>query len=296
MRGLIEFAQYGMVNPYNYQLSNEALKALTAGELTDLLHELLHYRHSINYYGPATIKQLENDELKAHELQTNFTPIPTGKTFIKTTQEENQVLFANYDMVQAEVYWVRNTDTYNPDETATISVFNNYFGGGMGSIVFQTIRESKALAYSTFAQYVQPNRKAERYLNIAYVGTQADKMKDAIAGMNELLNNLPDNPAQLDNSRQSIRQDIATERIQPDDYISRYIANQKLGLKEDERKKVYEAVNQISYGDLKQLHDDKLKNKPYVYCIVGSEEKIDDKELQNYGRVRKLTLEEIFGY
>jgi predicted Zn-dependent peptidase len=296
MRGLIEFAQYGMVNPYNYQLSNEALKALTAGELTDLLHELLHYRHSINYYGPATIKQLENDELKAHELQTNFTPIPTGKTFIKTTQEANQVLFANYDMVQAEVYWVRNTDTYNSDETATISVFNNYFGGGMGSIVFQTIRESKALAYSTFAQYVQPNRKAERYLNIAYVGTQADKMKDAIAGMNELLNNLPDNPAQLDNSRQSIRQDIATERIQPDDYISRYIANQKLGLKEDERKKVYEAVNQISYGDLKQLHDDKLKNKPYVYCIVGSEEKIDDKELQNYGRVRKLTLEEIFGY
>jgi hypothetical protein len=29
----------------------------------------------------------------------------------------------------------------------------------MGSIVFQTIRESKALAYSTFGYYVAPQRK-----------------------------------------------------------------------------------------------------------------------------------------
>jgi predicted Zn-dependent peptidase len=35
-------------------------------------------------------------------------------------------------------------------QNTLVTVFNNYFGGGMGSIVFQTIRESKALAYSTF--------------------------------------------------------------------------------------------------------------------------------------------------
>jgi predicted Zn-dependent peptidase len=52
-------------------------------------------------------------------------------------------------MVQAEIFWVRNADQYNAAETPTVNLFNNYFGGGMGSIVFQTIRESKALAYST---------------------------------------------------------------------------------------------------------------------------------------------------
>ncbi len=36
---------------------------------------------------------------------------------------------------------------------------NGYFGDGMFSIVFQTIRESKALAYSTFASYAKPDKK-----------------------------------------------------------------------------------------------------------------------------------------
>src|SRR5690606_10580356 len=71
-----------------------------------------------------------------------FAELPTNK---------NQVLFANFDMKQAEVFWYRSSGVYNSALTPTVSLFNNYFGGGMGSIVFQTIRESKALAYSTYA-------------------------------------------------------------------------------------------------------------------------------------------------
>jgi hypothetical protein len=33
---------------------------------------------------------------------------------------------------------------YDAKQNTLVTVFNNYFGGGMGSIVFQTIRESKA--------------------------------------------------------------------------------------------------------------------------------------------------------
>jgi len=62
----------------------------------------------------------------------------------------------------------------------------------MGSIVFQTIRESKALAYSTYAYYVAPMSKEKENATIAYVGAQADKMKDAIVAMNELLSVLPE--------------------------------------------------------------------------------------------------------
>jgi hypothetical protein len=47
-------------------------------------------------------------------------------------------------MVQAETRWIRNTDKYDAKQNTLVTVFNNYFGGGMGSIVFQTIRESKA--------------------------------------------------------------------------------------------------------------------------------------------------------
>jgi hypothetical protein len=48
----------------------------------------------------------------------------------------------------------------------------------MGSIVFQTIRESKALAYSTFVIMGSTKEKWSNYY-IGYVGSQADKFKDA---------------------------------------------------------------------------------------------------------------------
>ncbi|HXB12289.1 MAG TPA: insulinase family protein, partial [Bacteroidia bacterium] len=233
MRGVLQYAIYGPENPYNYQLNSEDLSNLKASDLTDLLHRLLHYPHIVGYYGPVPENQAETAILNAHSLPLSFSPIPAGKTFTKAVQSANQVLFVNYDMVQAEVYWVRNTGDYNPEETPTIKVFNNYFGVGMASIVFQTIRESKALAYSTFAQYNQPLKKEERYSDYAYVGAQADKMKDAIAGMNDLLNNLPENPALLANTQESIRQDIATERIPAEEYIDHFLANQKLGLTDD---------------------------------------------------------------
>jgi len=296
MRGVLQYAMYGPENPYNYQLTSEDLSNLKASDLTDLLHGLLHYMHTINYYGPVPENQAKASILNTHVLPLSFTPIPAGKTFTKTSQAVNQVLFVNYDMVQAEVYWVRNTGDYNPEETPTIKVFNNYFGDGMASIVFQTIRESKALAYSTFAQYIQPLKKEDRYSDLAYVGAQADKMKDAIAGMNDLLNNLPENPALLANAQESIRQDIATERIPSEEYIDHFVANQKLGLMEDERKKVYELVDHIDFKGIKQFHDDYLKDKPFTYCIMSSEKKIDEKELESYGTVKKLTLKEIFGF
>jgi predicted Zn-dependent peptidase len=50
------------------------------------------------------------------------------------------------------------------NKNTLVTVFNNYFGGGMGSIVFQTIRESKALAYSTFGYYVAPQKKNDLYI------------------------------------------------------------------------------------------------------------------------------------
>ena len=83
-------------------------------------------------------------------------------------------------MVQAETRWVRNTVPFNPAESTVISAFNNYFGGGMGSLVFQTIRESKALAYSTYGYYASPRKKADKYYVLAYVGSQADKFKEAV--------------------------------------------------------------------------------------------------------------------
>jgi predicted Zn-dependent peptidase len=166
----------------------------------------------------------------------------------------------------------------------------------MGSIVFQTIRESKALAYSTFAVYSSPNSKDKENAVVAYVGTQADKMNEAVAGMNELLTTLPESDKSFNLSKDNSLNSIETSRITKDGIIASYFSDKKLGFDHDSRIDEYANLKPLSFSDVNTFHHDNLSAKPYNYCVVASEKKINMTDLAKFGPVTKLTLEQIFGY
>jgi len=295
-KGLINYAQYGKNNPFNTVISNDDLSNLKSADLVNELHNLLNYKHTIIYYGPLPVKQFVSIIQKEHHLPVQFLAYPPKETFTFVSQEKNKVLFAKYDMVQSEIYWIRNLDPYNFSQETTIDVFNNYFGGGMGGVVFQSIRESKALAYSTGALYRIPVKKENPFSVIAYVGCQADKMDDAIIGMNELLNELPLSQQAFELAKTGVKKDIETQRIVNDGIIFSYLDEEKMGFNTDKRKDIYAALPKITFDDLKKLHTDYLSHKSYTYCIIGSDKKIDMKDLTKIGEVENLSLQEIFGY
>jgi predicted Zn-dependent peptidase len=296
MSGLATYARYGAKNPFNYVMSDVELNSTTANELVDILHGLNSHEHKILYYGPQEIKPLISKLSTTHTLPAAFTGKTEKANFNFASQDKNQVLFADYNMVQAEIRWVRNSSTYDADKEPVVNVFNNYFGGGMGALVFQTIRESKALAYSTFAFYAKPDKKEDPFYTLAYVGCQADKFNESIVAMNELLNDLPKVDENIKFARAGIKKDIETERITQDGIIFNYLAAQRLGNNEDIRKKIYTSVDKIGYDELKAFHSAYIANKPYTYCIVASDKKLSDNDMKKYGEVKKLSLEEIFGY
>ena len=296
MQGLVTYARYGVKNPYNNVLSNDDLKALSSDELIALIHSLQNYSHRILYYGLATMAAFTASMKERHKMPDMFTPVPALKVFTFTTQTKNQVLFADYDMVQSEIRWVRNIPGYDPAKQPAIDMFNNYFGGNMGALVFQTIRESKALAYSTNSFVAAPEKKEDPYYIGAYVGCQADKFNESIKAMNELLNDLPSVENNMQAARSSLKKDIETERITEDGIIYNYIAAERKGLSEDIRKSIYEHADKLTYDDLKKFHDDNMANKPFTYCIVASEKKLKPEDVEKCGDVKKLSLEEIFGY
>lgn len=296
MNGLVSYARFGSKNPFNYVLSDEELKNTTADELVGILHDLNSYSHKILYYGPQPLQQLTAGLKTIHSIPATFKAAAEKMKFVPAMQTNNQILFADYNMVQSEIRWVRNTAAYSADKEPVIDIFNNYFGGGMGALVFQTIRESKALAYSTFAFYAKPDKKEDPFYTLAYVGCQADKFNESIVAMNELLNDLPDVEENIKFARAGIKKDIETERITQDGIIFNYLTAQQKGLNEDIRKKTYAAVDKIGYNELKQFHSEYIANKPYTYCIVASEKKLSEEQMKKYGDVKKLSLEEIFGY
>ena len=296
MQALTSYALYGPKNKYNHALSNAELEATTAAELVDRLKKLNDVEQTIIYYGPASISELTKQLSKLHKVPAKFAKVPQAQQFKQIAQTQNTVLFTDYEMVQAETRWVRNTDTYNPAETTTIRVFNNYFGGSMGSLVFQTIRESKALAYSTYGYYRIPTKKEDKYYMLSYVGAQADKFNEAVGAMNELLTTMPELPANFELAKEQLRKDIQTERITQDNIIYDYLNAQQLGLKEDIRKSVYQNVDKITFKDIQAFHDKYLSKKPYTYVILASEKKLPKEELQKIGEFKKLSLEELFGF
>ncbi|TDS07474.1 M16 family metallopeptidase [Sphingobacterium paludis] len=296
MEGLKAYAKYGAKNPFNNTFTDAELDQLKAADLVKVLHDLSRMKHSILYYGPREMKQLTAALPPLKADKKDYLAIQRGIGFKELPTTANQVLFAHYDMKQAEVYWFRNSDVYNSANTPVVSLFNNYFGGGMGSIVFQTIRESKALAYSTYAFYGQPQKKENHYVVGAYIGTQSDKFKEAIDGMNDLLTALPESPLALETAKVSLLKSLASERITNAGILYSYLAAKRLGNTSDIRKTVYEEAPKLGYADLKAFHQREFSNKPYAYCIVGNRESLADQELEKVGKLKKLSMEEIFGY
>jgi predicted Zn-dependent peptidase len=230
-------------------------------------------------------------------LPDTFAAVPPDKIFTYITMDNPQVYYASYDAIQAEVGWLRNNGgPYDPSQAAKIKLFNSYFGKGMSSMVFKTIRGSKALAYTTYASYSSPKKKDKAYNMFAYMACQADKLTNAINSMNELLNSLPKEDHTFEIAKANALNEIGTERINKEEIIRAYLRDQQMGLDHDSKIDEYAGLKDLSFSDIKLFHAQKVANKPYYYCIVASEKNIKIEDIEKIGPVTKLSLEQIFGY
>jgi predicted Zn-dependent peptidase len=295
-QAISNYAIYGPNNPSNYVLTNEEIKSLKAEDLVALLHSLYQYKHDVLYYGPAPVAKLSADIEKLHPMPKTWTATPKAVVFKPLKQSASQVLFNDYDAVQSEIYWVRDLGQYDPAATAKVNIYNSYFGGGMSSVVFQTIREAKALAYSTYAFVQTPAKKEDDYTFIGYVGSQADKMNEAINSMNELLKEMPKTDQNFVNAIKARQKDIETQRITKDGIIFSYLASKKKGLTEDIRKAEYSELNKLTLADIATYHQQQFQNQPLTYSVIASEKRINLEDLKKYGEVKKLNVDDLFGY
>ncbi len=293
---LTTYALYGKVNPRTYILSNAELKMLKAEELVGIIKNVTKHQHMIMYFGPEPINVLQATLLANHKTVPNLIVPPAAYVFKPLTALTNQVYFTNYEMVQAEINWRHTADVFDINKAPIIKAYNEYFGGGMSSVVFQEIRESRALAYSTYSVYSQAAEKGKNDILVAYVGTQADKLNDAITAMNELLNNMPDNEESFNQAKQSILSSIEAERINKTDVFFTYLGALDQGIDFDNRKAIYNAILTIQYKDIKAFQEQHVKGQKWLISVVGSKEKIKMDDLKKYGELHILTLEEIFGY
>jgi predicted Zn-dependent peptidase len=293
--GLYAYGKYGKTSPYTNILSSDELKNLKSADLISLINNVTSYQHRILYYGSNTPSELSAMLNNLHKVPATIKPIPAPVKFTETDANTN-VYVIDYDMKQAEVILLAKDGQYNKDNTSIARIFNEYFGGGMSSVVFQEMRESKALAYSVYSSYSSARKKQDYNYVFSYIGTQADKLPEAMAGMMDLINNMPESENNFKASKEAIIQGIRSERITKSGILFNYENAQKLGLDYDIRKDIFNNVPNMKMNDIKSFEQTHLKNKQYTVLVVGKKESLDMPTLEKYGKVTFLTLNDIFGY
>lgn len=290
---LNQYVMYGKESRFRDQLSEEELRAINPEELIAIIRNFLNYDHQIFYYGNdlnGTKKALE----KYHQFGSNK-PIPAPKEYPQP-MTDGKVYFTPYDMVQAEISLRSREQKFDKSLLANSGIFNEYFGSGLSSIVFQEIRESKSLAYSAYSNYSNAGQKDKYNYVLAYIGTQANKLPQAIDALMDLMTTMPKAENQFLNSRNAALKQIASQRYNRASIFFYWLNLKDKGIDYDINKDIYEQTKNMTMADLENFFNNHIKGKKFNVGIIGKKESLDWEAVKKLGTVQELTLEELFGY
>jgi zinc protease len=294
--GLVNYGLYGPQSPFTNVLSNKELRELKTAELVDIIKNFTKTEHRILYYGPKEEKDLLASLNQNHILPEKLNPAPAPKEFAMLDMDKRKVLYADYDMVQAEIIFVSKGTKYDPSMAADVRMFNEYFGGNMASPVFQELREAQGLAYSAFAGYNNAQKKEGNNHFFGYIGTQADKQPEAMDAMMNLIQNFPKSENGFEVAQKSLLSRLESERITKTSILFNYESAKRRGVDHDLRKDIYESIQNMTIEDVANFQKQYIKDKPFNVVLVGDKKKLSFKHLSKYGEVKELTLDELFGY
>ena len=294
---LMNYAMYGPKSPATNLLTEAELASMNPQKLVDRIHNQNNYKHRILYYGPSSSKDLLATIEQYHQVPATLKDIPAGNEYSYLETPATKVLVAPYEAKQIYMAQISNLDKkYDPAIEPTRELYNEYFGGGMNSIVFQEMRETRGLAYSAWAGIMPPSYLKYPYTIRTQIATQNDKMIDAVNTFNDIINNMPESEAAFKLAKEGLINRMRTDRIIKSDIIWTYINAQDLGQSVDPRIKLYNDVQTMTLKDIVDFQKEWVKGRTYVYCILGDKKDLDMNKLKAVGPIEELTQEQIFGY
>lgn len=292
MNALTTYAKLGRESRFIDVVSEERLHEIKSEEMTEKIQDLLKMPYEIFFYG-NDFNSFKN-YVKPF-IEKEIITIPERKIYPEP-ETSGKVFFVNYDMVQTEMSKVAKGQNVDIENFGKINVFNEYFGRGLSSIVFQEIRESKSLAYSAYVSYAANSELNHPDYVTTYIGTQANKLEIAVNAMNELMESLPQIPNQFLTAKNAALKQIEAGRINRTNIFFNQLNLKKLGINYDFRKNVYEEIEKLTLENLTEFYQEKMKPLVYNTAIIGKKENLDQNALMKMGEFVELTLEDIFGF
>lgn len=294
-RALYSYAMMGEKSPFLTRLSLKEVGALSPEILKEAMQPVLETALTIHYSGRRPLNEVQDVVTTRLDLgrisRQSLSPvrreyIDYAKATVFFLPDKKAIQSKNYFYVAGQ-----NADLM---ERANLNAYKEYLDGGMHSVLFQEVRELRSLAYAVGAQLYAPYYDGERVGLTAFVGTQADKTREAVEVIHGILGDVPGKHDRMEMVRSSLIQSINSNKptfrrvsTQVAEWIDR-------GYSQDPRSQWINHYQQMHFTDIMDCYVRQFSTKPVVTTIVGNEKRIGSDWMTKYGEVRRVKVKEIF--
>lgn len=296
---LRRYLYYGLPGVELELTDDELRNAAGMGEkLVSLIRNFRQYEHTITYYGPMESADLLKLVGNGHRTEAALAKVPAMRVpdLLKTTGNECFIFPYNGTASFVMSQYACNALPWDESKLGLAYMYNNYFGGGMNTVVFQEMREKRSLCYGAGAYYVMPSYKDQFCMFTTTIQSQNDKLKECIDVFDDIVNNMPESQTSYEVAKKGVLTQLSTERVNGTGYFSTYFNARDLGINYDVRKKIYEQLQNITLQDIVAFQQANVKGLHYRSVFAGDPKGLSVEELKRLGNVRTLTAHEVFGY
>jgi len=292
---LLSYVNYGEKSGFLERSTKNELMKLSTSEYPKMIEKLKEQNFTVYYSGQLPIEKVEAIVKKYHQPSEVDVPLLNGRKSppIELVKRENKgvkIYFLNYKSAQSHLYMVIPGKEFNETEIPVNKLFNNY----IYNTVYQEIRESRSLAYSTWAAYYQGGRLGDQDMMLGYIGTQNDKLVTALSAFVSLFKNPPKNLEYFESSKRLLDNSYRTAYIGFRGVVGSVLSWGDRGFAKDPRPEFMNQINTMTYDDMKKYFDDKISSKNFTFVVVGDKTKIDMKKLKQIGNVEEVNMKTIF--
>ena len=290
---LMQYALYGDKSAYLDEVPFADIWGMGLPQVQSLLSSARTYALNVFYCGTLTPEQL------VAELPLTEGMRPSNSPFIqeKKTYEKPTVFFLpNSDVQQADLYFYINGQPYDIASDVYSDAFNQYFSGGFSGIVLNEIRTKRSMAYTAYGVNQTPSLAGKNTNFIGYVGTQSDKVVDAINVYMDLLTTMPADTTRMEAIRAALKQAAQTAKPSMRGKASTFEAWKRLGYNDDPAKVNAEKIDNLTYEQIEAFYKENIQGKPITIILMGDPKKIDLKAIQTKMgcKVTKLSPARLF--
>jgi len=298
-QALRNYIRYGEKSGFIDRPSAAELKKLNSLSYSSFRDQLRKQNFKLYYTGQLPRDQVEK-LLHAHHQPTQITvPLLNPRqapelALLNRNSQAVKIYFLDNPSVQSQIDLVIPGQSVKPEEMLLNSFYNEYMDGGMGAVMFQEVREARALAYSTWSYYLQGSRLGDQDQMMGYIGTQADKTVEALKLFVTLMKSPPKSASHFERAMRALENRYRSEVIDYTGVLGRFQYWSDLGLDKDPRPEEFSRLPKLTLDQLFDYLNQKVASQPLTFTVVGDKTKIDLKALQTLGEVEEIKVESLF--